>query len=145
MRLYKREVNLSSMDFIIDNLKSFLKKENLDFIYMELGVSFWDQSSSDPVVSSVLHSIVFFKNGKKGSVFFDKICDFDFLVDNKVSYIQGKIKESLSFLNKSMFVYSHKYWNFVTIKIDNDGKICVKFFYDLRKGKGLTDSLENFN
>lgn len=145
MRLYKREVNLSSMDFIIDNLKSFLKKENLDFIYMELGVAFRDQSSSDPVVSSVLHSIVFFKNGKKGSVFFDKICDFDFLVDNKVSYIQGKIKESLSFLNKSMFVYSHKYWNFVTIKIDNDGKICVKFFYDLREGKGLTDSLENFN
>lgn len=132
------------MYFIIDNLKSFLKRENLDSIYMELGINFGSDYYSGQV-SSLLHSIIFFKNGKKGSVFFDRICDFDFVVNNKVSYVQGKLKESLSLLNKSMFSYSCKYWRFVTIKIDSDGKICVKFFYDLREGKGLTDSLESFD
>lgn len=144
MQLRREEVSRSSMDFIFNNLKSFLERDGLDFVYIKLGITFSD-SSATASVSTVGHGLIFFKGGKKGSLLFDKICDFDHPIKNRESYVQDIIRNSLSLLNKGMFSYSGKYWRFVTIKIDNDGKIYVKFYYDLREGKGVIGHLEKFD
>lgn len=144
MRLRREEVSRINMDFIVNNLKSFLEREGIDFIYMKLGITFWDDSPSASV-STVGHGLIFFKDGKKGSLLFDSICDLDYSIKNRESYVQDIIRNSLSVLNKSMFSYSGKYWRFMTLRIDSGGKIYVKFYYDLKEGKGVIGHLEKFD
>ena len=142
MQLRKEEECQSSIDFILNNLRYFLEKEDLDFIYMELGITFWDDSVS---ISTVGHGLVFFRDGKKGSLFFDNICDLDHSIKDRESYVQNMIRKTLSSFNRSMFAYSGKYWRYMTLKIDKSGKTCVKFYYDLREGKGMVGLLEKFD
>lgn len=140
MRRYRNDKDQNGVHFFVDELRSFLEKRGLDFIYIQLGISFFDNGS----VSSVSDSLIFFKDGKEGSLFFPDICEFESSAEDKEYCIDEKIKEILYDLNKCMFSYTSKYWRFMTIKLDDDGKICVKFYYDLSEGKGVAEMLEEF-
>ena len=77
-------------------------------------------------------------------MFFPDICEFESSAKDKEYCIDEKIKGILYDLNKCMFSYTSKYWRFMTIKLDDYGKICVKFYYDLSEGKGVAEMLEEF-
>lgn len=140
MHRYRNDKSQRGVCFFVDELRSFLEKKELDFVYMKLGITFFDDGS----VSSVGNSLIFFRGGERGSLLFWKICEFGNSTEDKEYCVDKKLEEVLSDINRSMFSHNNKYWRFMTIGLDKDGRTCVKFYYDLSEGKGVAEMLEEF-
>ncbi len=71
---------------------------------------------------------VYYVNGVKKSVDFDEVYEGD---------AHEVVDECFAPLNSGMHSISGRLWDFIVIKLYNNGKVCINFFYNMPPGSDM--------